>query len=483
MKDYVDKFVVCESNRTQKGKPIERGLPQTLVDLGIPSEKFIFANVEIPDDSELEIQEIDKINSYQNHTIDSYRSRARERLQKNALHKVLDQFDDNTFFIVSDCDEIVRASSLKWILDIVDVNMDKIIKIPLVHLEGRANLRVVRADTLMPKLWDNGMFICKKEHLMNAEVIQIRSSINNPYPSAHIGDGNKRFEDLGWHFSWMGDASMRDAKLDGFVHRNEKLDFLETGSYDSDATRERMRQEPEAGQISVSCEANTVLVPFPEKKLPKSIFENDKLRKYFLKETVNKERRSMFKFNEKSHNTMWVVDDFFEDPHAVRNFAMQQEYVEGGFGRGFIGRRSVSQFLFPGMKERFEQIIGRRIVRWEDHGMNGRFQYCYNHEPLVYHCDDQTWAAAIYLTPDAPPETGTTLWRHKKTKIKNQHDPNIVYCFDKGHLEKSAYEAVDVAGNIFNRLVIWDAANIHSASQYCGETKETSRFFQVFFFD
>jgi hypothetical protein len=191
----------------------------------------------------------------------------------------------------------------------------------------------------------------------------------------------------------------------------------------------------------------------------------------------------MFKFNNNSHNTMWVVDDFFEDPYAVRNFAMQQEYVEGGFGRGFIGRRSINQFLFPGMKERFEQIIGRRIVRWEEHGMNGRFQYCYNHEPLVYHCDDQTWAAAIYLSPDAPTETGTTLWRHKKTKIKNQRDPNIVYCFDKGHLEKSAYEAVDVAGNIFNRLVIWDAASIHSASQYCGETKETSRFFQVFFFD
>jgi hypothetical protein len=115
--------------------------------------------------------------------------------------------------------------------------------------------------------------------------------------------------------------------------------------------------------------------------------------------------------------------------------------------------------------------------------MNGKYQYCYNYEPLVYHCDNQRWAAAIYLTPDAPIETGTTLWRHKNLKTRSQRDPLIIQSFDKGHLEKSPYEAVDVAGNIFNRLVIWDAHAIHSASQYCGETLQDSRLFQIFFFD
>lgn len=190
-----------------------------------------------------------------------------------------------------------------------------------------------------------------------------------------------------------------------------------------------------------------------------------------------------FDFNENKENTFWIVDNFFKDPYAVRKFALEQEYEEGGFGRGYIGRRTFKQFLYPGLKEQFERIMGITITRWQEHGMNGRYQYCYNHEPLVYHCDDQRWAAAIYLTPDAPVETGTTLYQHKKTKIRNQRNPNIVYCFEKGHLEKSPYEPVDVAGNIFNRLVIWDAHAIHAASQYCGETKETSRLFQIFFFD
>ena len=40
MKDYVDEFVICESNKTQSGKPIEYGLRKTLEDLQIPQDKI-----------------------------------------------------------------------------------------------------------------------------------------------------------------------------------------------------------------------------------------------------------------------------------------------------------------------------------------------------------------------------------------------------------------------------------------------------------
>jgi hypothetical protein len=42
---------------------------------------------------------------------------------------------------------------------------------------------------------------------------------------------------------------------------------------------------------------------------------------------------------------------------------------------------------------------------------------------------------------------------------------------------------VDVLGNVYNRLVIFDASAIHSASQYFGTVKENSRLWQMFFFD
>ena len=97
----------------------------------------------------------------------------------------------------------------------------------------------------------------------------------------------------------------------------------------------------------------------------------------------------------------FIVDNFYQDPDSVREYALQQEFFDDP---GYIGRRTRTQHFFPGIKESFEEIIGDKIVAWEEYGMNGRFQHNVAGEKLVYHCDHQKWAAMIYLTPDAPPE-------------------------------------------------------------------------------
>ena len=40
--------------------------------------------------------------------------------------------------------------------------------------------------------------------------------------------------------------------------------------------------------------------------------------------------------------------------------------------------------------------------------------------PIVYHNDGQTWAAMLYLNPDAPYSTGTSLYAHKNGCTKNK---------------------------------------------------------------
>ena len=40
-----------------------------------------------------------------------------------------------------------------------------------------------------------------------------------------------------------------------------------------------------------------------------------------------------------------IVDNFYKDPDAVREYALQQEFFEGD---AFVGRRTNQQFLFPG---------------------------------------------------------------------------------------------------------------------------------------
>ena len=44
-------------------------------------------------------------------------------------------------------------------------------------------------------------------------------------------------------------------------------------------------------------------------------------------------------------------------------------------------------------------------------------------------------------------------------------------------------EVVDVAGNVYNRLVLFSGGNIHAASEYFGDCLENCRLWQMFFFD
>lgn len=201
---------------------------------------------------------------------------------------------------------------------------------------------------------------------------------------------------------------------------------------------------------------------------------------------------NQFGLTEGKDKRLFVVDNFYADPYAVREFALQQTYFPG---EGAVGHRTRKQFLFDGLRESFESIIGVKIVDhtndgfgWLDEGINGRFQYCPAGTPSVFHCDSQRWAAVIYLTPDAPPQSGTSFLRHKETKIF--HNSQIDWESGQGlkvfnqhtFLDGTPYETVDTVGNVFNRLVIFDGGLIHSGINYFGWDISSSRLFHIFFF-
>jgi len=185
--------------------------------------------------------------------------------------------------------------------------------------------------------------------------------------------------------------------------------------------------------------------------------------------------------NRQPNKTVWVVDNFYSDPYAVREYALKQEFkpeIEY-----FKGSRSLDQYFVPGTKEAFERIMGIKIREWESHGMCGRFQYCTAQDPLVYHNDGQTWAAMIYLNPDAPYCTGTSLYASKNGARRTSDPQYSDEVYAGGFYDETKFELVDSIGNVFNRLFIFDAQHIHAASKYFGQTKEDSRLFHIFFFD
>lgn len=197
--------------------------------------------------------------------------------------------------------------------------------------------------------------------------------------------------------------------------------------------------------------------------------------------------------NKSIDSRFWVVENFYQNPDEIRDYALGQTFFEG---EGAVGYRTRKQYLFNGLKERFESIMGIKIADhtenghgWYDGGINGRFQSCPAGTKMVFHCDAQQYAAVLYLTPNAPTQGGTSFYKHRETGVRHSGDidwvsgqGNIVFN-QNTFIDPTPYEKVDTVGNVYNRLVIFDGQLIHSGENYFGWDIASSRFFQIFFFD
>jgi len=209
--------------------------------------------------------------------------------------------------------------------------------------------------------------------------------------------------------------------------------------------------------------------------------------------------RPLTNFHQRTSSVI-VVDDFFRDPDEVRDLALAQDY--GADLRYYKGLRTYQRFLWPHLREEFERLLGRPVTEWLGHRANGVFQQTSHDDPLVWHHDAQGFAGAVYLTPNVPPNTGTSFWRDRTYGCRRRPthplesarlgSPEAVKAaedvvYDAYNLvHEDNWELVESVAGLFNRLVIWDASLIHSAASYStfgeGGTAPT-RLVQLFFFD
>lgn len=186
-----------------------------------------------------------------------------------------------------------------------------------------------------------------------------------------------------------------------------------------------------------------------------------------------------------------VVDNFYNDPDIIRDYAIKN--MEFDYSDYHTGRRTVERFILDGTKEKFEELLGTPILNWNSPVYaNGKFQYCTSYDRVVYHIDTQNYAAMVYLTPDAPLQTGTASYRSKltgATRFENGEEGELYQKTFKGvsnelnFYDKSSWEEIDRVANVYNRLVMFDAKRLHSATEYFGDALENARLFHLFFFD
>jgi hypothetical protein len=179
-----------------------------------------------------------------------------------------------------------------------------------------------------------------------------------------------------------------------------------------------------------------------------------------------------------------VIDNFYDEPLKVRDFALKQEYITNVH---YPGKRSHTSFSNENIKNKIEEIImpfAGKITRFTNNADNGRFQYTTSHDKSWIHADISTyWGAIVYLTPNAPPSAGTGFYKLIDGNFEENTSENYNEMVKIYRNDKTKWKLVDNVGNVFNRLIIFNSKRFHCSMDYFGTDINDGRLFQVFFFN
>jgi len=191
------------------------------------------------------------------------------------------------------------------------------------------------------------------------------------------------------------------------------------------------------------------------------------------------------KINENYSRHITIVDNFLENPDEIREYALTLSYEE----RGSVGVRTKPAIFTPMYQSVFETILNNKIVsNFDTHddisSTNGCFQWCNAKVPRIIHADHSNRGGVLYLTPNAPSESGTVFYEHIETghkSITNLNNTELDYVWRNGFYDFTPFKEIDRVANVYNRLILFDGRHFHSAAPYFGKTIEDSRLFQIFF--
>ena len=199
--------------------------------------------------------------------------------------------------------------------------------------------------------------------------------------------------------------------------------------------------------------------------------------------------------------TLMVVDDFYADPGAVREMALNRsrwlpdKEVDGVK----YGVETGNSFYTDEIVACFERMIGCGIDFhpammafgvFSMYGENARVD-------LTTHYDETEWSAICYLTPDELCRGGLSFYRHRETGLIGPPDDKearrlgysdageflkLRYFPDK--LDPAAWEKIDEVPMRFNRTVLLRGSRLfHRAASGFGSAPENGRLTHRFFFN
>ena len=161
-----------------------------------------------------------------------------------------------------------------------------------------------------------------------------------------------------------------------------------------------------------------------------------------------------------------VIDNFLDDPDRIRFHALGLDFDRVQPSVPGVRSHRVGGDLQIEVEDKLKVAFGCKEIIWDMTQDTLCFQSCMEGTETWIHVDSQgenqgEWAAVLYLTPNPVLDSGTGIFESP------DHDMNIG------------------VGNVYNRLVAYRGKVLYHRSIVpgFGNTLETSRLTQTFFFD
>jgi hypothetical protein len=169
-----------------------------------------------------------------------------------------------------------------------------------------------------------------------------------------------------------------------------------------------------------------------------------------------------------------VIENFLDNPDKVRQSVLEIPFERQGPFPGIRSERADDDYVLY-TKQKIESVLNMKIKEFKQD--SHCFQLCFSGSGTWIHHDDTEWAGVLYLTPDAPIDAGTAIYRHRETKIFK--GPSSLPINDD-----KDWEMITTVGNIYNRLVLYNGHMYHrSVISGFGDDKQNARLTQVYFFN
>lgn len=194
-----------------------------------------------------------------------------------------------------------------------------------------------------------------------------------------------------------------------------------------------------------------------------------------------------------------IVNDFYEKPDEIRKFALSQSYeycadLKEHYG-GWPGCRTkdlseLDQTIYQKVCSKIVSLFHNSehdVMRWQ---ITTSFQLIDESfdRGLIHQDGNVVFAGIIFLSPDAPLNAGTSLFRpndhfNKERYLKSlDHNDLCLTSNKKPSFDyHEMFEETLRVNNVYNSLILFEGDQYHAANKFFGSSKENSRLTQTFF--